>query len=507
MRQTLILSTMLCFLVAWRVSAIGEAKPPLAFPHGVASGDVTSSSAVLWTRTHRETTLEIEVSTDPHLRGPDVFRQTLRTAAAQDFTAKMVVAPLAPDTTYYYRWRHWHHTSPIGTFRTAPASEARADVRFAFSGDSDGTPGPDGRPVLGRFKVLDAVRKESVDFFVYHGDTIYPDSEFRPTGPAETLAEYRDVYQSNREIPALPKLLQATSIYAIWDDHEVRNNYAGATVDPGLYSTGRQAFLEYMPIDASDFPADASCAGAPLFRVFSWGRAVDIIVLDVRSCRSASVEVACNGDPLPTLPPPLRTAFGLSPTPPEGCLLALFDPSRTMLGPVQKGLLKDALFHSTATFKFVINGVPIQQFWGQPYDRWEGYAAERLELLQFIRAHNLQNVIFLTTDTHANLINEVSIDQFSAPEPIGYEFITGPIAHSTLQEDILAVQGPAGLAGFNLLLNLAGVNCRHLDALSYGVVEVDATAGTATITLKGAMGKAVRDQLNPAVSCQRTLGP
>jgi alkaline phosphatase D len=498
---------MLCLLVAWHVSAIGEPEPPLAFPHGVASGDVTSSSAVLWTRTHQAATLKLEVSTDPHLQEPDVFRRTLRTAAAQDFTARVVAGPLAPDTTYYYRWRHGHHTSAIGTFRTAPASEAAADVRFAFSGDSDGTSAPDGQPAFGHFEVLDAVRQEGVDFFVYHGDTIYPDSEFRPSGPAETLAEYRDVYQINREIPALPNLLQATSIYAIWDDHEVRNNYAGSTVDPGFYRTGRQAFLEYMPIDARNFPADASCAGAPLFRVFSWGRAVDIIVLDVRSCRSASVEAACDGDPLPTLPPPLRTAFGLSSTPPEGCLPALFDPGRTMLGPVQKARFKVALRNSTATFKFVINGVPIQQFWGQPYDRWEGYAAERLELLQFIRAHNLRNVIFLTTDTHANLINEVSIDQFFDSEPIGYEFVTGPIARRTLQEDILAAQGQPGLEGFNGLLNLAGVKCRHLDALSYGVVEVDATAETATITLKDATGTVVRDQLHQAVSCQRTLGP
>jgi hypothetical protein len=91
--------------------------------------------------------------------------------------------------------------------------------------------------------------------------------------------------------------------------------------------------------------------------------------------------------------------------------------------------------------------------------------------------------------------------------PIGYEFVTGPIAHSTVQEDILAAQGPAGLTGFHSLLTLAGVNCRHLDALSYGVVEVDATAGTATITLKDATGTVVRDQRTPAVPCQHTLGP
>ena len=54
--------------------------------------------------------------------------------------------------------------------------------------------------------------------------------------------------------------------------------------------------------------------------------------------------------------------------PPEGCLNALFDPSRTMLGSVQKALFKAVLLRSRAKFQFVINRCPIQQFYAQPYD-------------------------------------------------------------------------------------------------------------------------------------------
>ena len=39
---------------------------------------------------------------------------------------------------------------------------------------------------------------------------------------------------------------------------------------------------------------------------------------------------------------------------------------------------------STATFKVIFNEVPIQQYYALPYDRWEGYAAERQELLNFL---------------------------------------------------------------------------------------------------------------------------
>ena len=65
-----------------------------------------------------------------------------------------------------------------------------------------------------------------------------------------------------------------------------------------------------------------------------------------------------------------------------------------------------AIQASTATWKVIVNEVPVQQYYALPYDRWEGYAAERERLLRFLQA-NVKNVVFLTTDTHANLVNEV----------------------------------------------------------------------------------------------------
>src|SRR6266498_2776799 len=138
----------------------------------------------------------------------------------------------------------------------------------------------------------------------------------------------------------------------------------------------------------------------------------DVIILDERTCRSSDVAVACAGNLAPTLPTPFRVSFGLPPSPPPGCLAAINDPRRTFLGPVQKQALKGALLNSTAKFKFVINGDPIQQFWALPYDRWEGYAAERNELLNFIKDNNISNVVFLTTDSHASYQNEVFRDRF-----------------------------------------------------------------------------------------------
>ena len=51
-----------------------------------------------------------------------------------------------------------------------------------------------------------------------------------------------------------------------------------------------------------------------------------------------------------------------------------------MLGPTQKWLLEQGLLRSTARFKVVMSEVPIQQEYVDPYDRWEGYAAERSDI-------------------------------------------------------------------------------------------------------------------------------
>jgi phosphodiesterase/alkaline phosphatase D-like protein len=173
---------------------------------------------------------------------------------------------------------------------------------------------------------------------------------------------------------------------------------------------------------------------------------------------------------------------------------------------VQKQLFKDALLRSTAKFKFVINGEPIQQLFVLPYDRWEGYAAERTEILNFIRTNDLTNVIFLTTDLHANLMNEVFVDRFSDATPIADEFVTGPIATQTLQEAILARGGAQLLDALHALLDLVGIDCRHLDVYSYGTVEVNANAGTATVTLKDDTGAVITDTLNANVRCVKTVG-
>jgi phosphodiesterase/alkaline phosphatase D-like protein len=495
--------------------ANGRGAP--VFTSGVASGDVTPTSAILWTRIDRDTSVKVEVWSNPALQGKKAFQQTVpHVSAARDFTLKVDATGLAPATTYFFRFRHGDGngdgaaSSDVGTFRTAPNPSDAADVRATYTGDADGTRLAGGAPAFNDFEVLEAARLEGGDFFVFDGDTIYSDSSFRTTGPATTLAEYHAAHLENRGYANLRGLLASTSVYATMDDHEVVNDYDGQTVDPARYAAGRQAFLDYYPVRESGLLNDATCAGAPLYRKFRWGSEAEVFLLDERSCRSPDAAIACLGDLAPTLPTFVRASFPfnlfVTPSPPAGCLATIFDPARTLLGPVQSAQLRADLLASTAKWKLVVSEEPIQQFHALPYDRWEGYAADRNGLLSFIQGSGLTGVKFLTTDTHATLQNQVAIDRFAAPARIADELVTGPIATNTFQAEVLALAGPAGLLAFNGLLTLDGVDCRNLNTNSYALVEVAAGAGTVSLTSKGQNGAAVTDAIS-AAACTATDGP
>jgi len=188
-----------------------------------------------------------------------VASERVQATAQNDFVVKASIEGLDPDGSYFYRFLSPDGTaSPTGAFRTAPSENAARDVVFAYSGDS--------ADYLQPFTLLSTVRQDDPDFFIYLGDTVIADPEAAPPGgwetplavegvpTATTLPEYRQLYKNNREDEHLAGLLAATSTYAIWDDHEVVNDFDSETVDPDMLAAGRQAFLEYMPIRQSPVP-------------------------------------------------------------------------------------------------------------------------------------------------------------------------------------------------------------------------------------------------------------
>jgi len=477
------------------VAAALPASAHAAFDYGVAAAEVTSHSALLWTRADGPGIVQLTVTRKHGLKGT----LYLRASPDEDLTVQKLVNGLKPDTAYTYVFAQSGKRSATGHFRTAPPPGRRATVKFALSGDAD---------ALGNynaFQVYDRMAREHNAFNVNVGDTIYSDSEVAGALPALTVADKWAKYKQNLAVANLRKVRAAAAMYNHWDDHEFINDFTRDELGSTIYDAGVQAFRDYMPVTYT--PANG------IYRSFRWGRNLEVFFLDERSFRSAkaSANHACDNpqtgqpDLVPALPQRLRDFFGMiepslkQPTP-AACLATLNDPGRTMLGAAQYARFTNAIRRSKATWKVVVNEVPIQQFYALPYDRWEGYEAERLKLVHFLQA-KVRNAVFLTTDDHANLVSTI---KYSTLEDTGvkgsgiYEFTTGPVATRTFAkeiDDILGRPGTADLVRGAFLKppppNGIGMKCAALDSYSYA--EVKATKKRLRVALKDLNGRTVKE--------------
>ena len=428
--------------VATLLLSTGVAARGATFTSGVACGDVTPDSAVLWTRTAEPASLRVEVALADDF-STILFEAVVATHEESDTTAKIVAENLPDATGLVYRFVDETDgtMSPVGRFTTAPTPETPAAVRFVFSGASNFRYAP--------LHVLNFAAQENADFFLWLGDTMYSDVPSGDLGVAESLDEYRAKYRQLRSDPALQGLLAAGPTLVVWDDHEVTNDYAGGDPGDGLsreqIEAAYTAFFEHMPVPESSSLDDPF----RIYRRIRWGSRVELFLLDGRQYRDADASDLCDGNPDPhgLVLPPFFDA---------DCLDALSAP-RTMLGPDQLAWLKTGLMESDASAKFIVSNVPFSFFGPLPYDRWDGYDAERKELLEFIDANGITGVWILTTDLHLNVFNPDVNSFFRRFRPdmalrSGIrvpEVITGPIATNTFEQE--------ALSGASAILGLDGV--------------------------------------------------
>ena len=248
------------------------------------------------------------------------------------------------------------------------------------------------------------MRVQPLDFFLFLGDTVYsdglclsppnePGADFRAT----TLAEYRARHRDQRGAGALRRFLGSVPVYVIWDDHEVRNNFAG--IFDSQMPAGRQALREYWPIRvASDDPHR-------LYRTVRAGADLELFILDTRQYRSSNADQ-------------------------DG-------PAKTMLGERQLQWLLSGLTESTATWKVIVTSVPLsiskRGGAGAPgNDGWAGgvdgtgFERERQVIVDCILAQRVKNVVFLGGDVHYVQAN--AYDPNGDGTPDFHEFVVGPLS-------------------------------------------------------------------------------
>jgi alkaline phosphatase D len=368
------------------------------FYHGVASGDPLSDRVIIWTRITPSSPAD-SIPVDWHVATDTSFLNivangTFYTNEDRDWTVKVDVTGLQPDTWYYYYFRGSDQNSIIG--RTKTISEGNTDsLRIAvFSGSNYNN---------GYFNVYQsAAERNDVDMMFHLGDYIYEygtgeygdhsDRELVPGHEILTLSDYRMRYSHYRLDPDLRLAHQQYPWYVIYDDHETANDsWTGGAEnhDPDTQgeweerkSAGIQAFKEWIPLREINDPANPD---NHIHRNVDIGDLASFIFLDTR------LEGRDDPEDLPN-----------------------DDPNKTMLGANQKTWMKNELSASQSTgiqWKFLsqqvmfaplkMAGVTLNS------DQWDGYAAERQEILNYIYGMNINNVVILTGDIHTSWANDV----------------------------------------------------------------------------------------------------
>jgi alkaline phosphatase D len=384
----------LCVLLSAFPSVGFAGEPPLL----VTVGAVTPESAVIWARATGSGPLTLQYG-----RSPDRLevRHEVTVDADTDFAWKFQIDQLSPATRYSYRLSGGSERL-TGEFVTASTSDDPRSVSFLWSGDlgsnshcRDRTKG---------YPIFLPMAKFRPDFFLFVGDTIYADhqcaGEDKVPGydfVATTLPEFRAKHRYNRADPALQAFFRSTAVYAIWDDHEVRNDFAGS-VEP-LMPVGRQAFLDYWPIRPS--PEESG----RLYRRVRWGKLLEIFVLDTRQYRSSNRE-------------------------PDGA-------AKTMLGSAQRQWLIEGVSGSDAVWKIVVSSVSLAIPTGRAHrDSWSnanrlgfpeepsGFAFERTLILKALHERSVKNLVWISADVHhAELIRHSPWPGF-----VFHELIAGPLS-------------------------------------------------------------------------------
>jgi alkaline phosphatase D len=362
----------------------GGSEDSVAFAWGVQTGDAFPESVIVSVRT-LEPTVTLTV-----MKG--VANGWEEESSGQSFTpvdgvVQLELTQLTADTTYsiaFYAEDGTRRTRP-GRFRTAlPAGESRV-IRFGASsclGDNN-----DPWPCLSQSVA------ERLDFFLLLGDAIYADNN-------PDQFNYVEKFKTALSRYGLKDLTAGTSIVVTWDDHEIDNNWSWS--DNGIQAKFDDAILAYRQA----LPQRDGAGTAGIWRKLSWGDALDLFVLDCRAERE-------NGN---------------------------------YISPEQLDWLKQELSNSTATFKVILNSVPIFDFTGTvigPFsqgDRWQGYPTQRDDVLGHVADEGLTGVVWVSGDVHFGMIGQV--DTAGGAGEGAWDVLVGP-AGSLVNPSAVLVQESA----------------------------------------------------------------
>jgi alkaline phosphatase D len=367
------------------------------FYHGIASGDPLADRVIIWTRVTPEfvsDSIPVIWQLSEYQDFSKIHRVDTAFAYSQrDYTVKVDVTGLKPGHHYYYRFAALNKVSPVG--RTKTASQNSDSVTFAVVSCSNWE--------FGYFNPYENIAQKDIDAVVHLGDYIYEYATGKygdttigrkhiPEHEIVSLDDYRTRYSQYHVDKALQHARQQHPFIVTWDDHEVANNVytEGAQnhqPEEGDFNArklaAKQAYYEWMPIREEE---------PTLYRNFSFGKIASLIMLDER--------LAGKTKPVDSLSD--RT---------------FLDKNRSVLGPEQLNWFRKQLT-LPSVWKIIGNQVMFSDLnmthlhhgGSINFDAWDGYPAEKQNIIQWIKAKKIPNIVFVTGDTHASWAIEAASD-------------------------------------------------------------------------------------------------
>ena len=388
------------------------------FYHGVASFEPTANQVIIWTRVSPDLTNPPSITLNWEISNDITFTNVINNGnvnatALNDWTASVDLVGLVPNTTYYYRFSDpLNNYSAIGRTRTAP-NTAVNEVQIAVASCSS--------IYSGYFNAYRRIaERDELNLVIHLGDYIYDfvdsDEQIRVPVPYPTvpqgLAEWRALHRYHLLDPDLRAARQQHPFIQLWDNHDIAEGDSDEL-------ESMQAFYDYVPIRPED-PLETG----NIYRTFSYGDLLDIIMLDVLRFRGQDL-VAPN--------------------------------EYSMLGNTQYNWLSNELQTSSSQWRIIGSqnmfggwysdqlppNAPIPND-GPVFDStsWDGFGEERLNLLNFIEQESIDNILLLSGDSHISMTMNLTqypkdsllYDSATGDGSVAVEFLPSSISRGNVDE-------------------------------------------------------------------------
>jgi len=438
------------------IAAVSESAISLTlFPTGIQVSEVTNSTASVTVRTDASV-LAVDLTfyvIDPASNKSWVVDNSINSFKGVNTTAtsnvsriaSIYVTGLSVGTTYSVVASVTNDTASFSNatrFRTPFAPSAPRKFKIGISSGFGSTNRP--------YENLVPAANENLDFFVMVGNSIFAD--FRGNA-SDTLPTLHAKYNATLSQSGFRALSASTSFYAQIGKQEMYFPYQSlsnpaifAQLGPYLFNT-LTAFKQSWGIGLD--------GSTQLYRKFSWGDAIDLFVIDIRT------EII---------------------------------PFNTIMSRVQMDWLKQGLASSTARFKLVAETLPISNiaeidaatYQALVFELWSTYADNRTEILQHIEDNKINGVVFLSGGLDYGLmrVNATKLNATSSNTQNAFEIVSGP-SGSLINSNVRMSSTLSSAPSDYLLL---------LDSWTWTLIEGDPVSGDLTIKFINDRGQALRTQ-------------